>query len=363
MRSRPRRMTNVSFSIRAPMPLRERCCSNSGLSPSRLRREEHDVAGRLVPHRVDERIVGVEHRVAFALHDRGDHALHVRELLDGVDAAQSEVVGGDVEHDADVASSKPSPARRMPPRAVSSTATSTVGFERMMLAENGPVMSPSITSRLPRYTPSVVVKPTTFSLYAEKMRDQPRRRRLAVRAGDGDDRDRRFAPGGYSMSMIGAPTFRGCPSVGCVCMRMPGPAFTSMITAPFSRNGTEMSGVSTSMPAMSRPTTPAAISHAVTLSGCISSVRSIDVPPVERFAVGAKDDEFALRRNRVERAAAGRRDVLGAVVRRQLRETLRVPDCRVADPGSPSRSAGARCCLPSPITCAGTRSAQRRPCR
>ena len=29
----------------------------------------------------------------------------------------------------------------------------------------------------------------------------------------------------------------------------------------------------------------AAISHAVTLSGCMSSVRSIDVPPVERFAV------------------------------------------------------------------------------
>ena len=91
------------------------------------------------------------------------------------------------------------------------------------------------------------------------------------------------------MSMIGAPTLRGVPSVGCVCMRIPGAAFTSMITAPFSRNGTEMSGVSTSMPAMSSPTTPAAISHAVTLSGCISSVRSIDVPPVERFAVARRN--------------------------------------------------------------------------
>ena len=93
-------------------------------------------------------------------------------------------------------------------------------------------------------------------------------------------------PGGYSMSMIGAADVarlalgRDACASGC-----PAPAFTSMITAPFSRNGTEMSSVSTSMPAMSRPTIPAAISQAVTLSGCISSVRSIDVPPVERLAV------------------------------------------------------------------------------
>jgi hypothetical protein len=47
----------------------------------------------------------------------------------------------------------------------------------------------------------------------------------------------------------------------------PGAAFTSMMAASFSRNGTEMSGVMTSIPAMSSPTTPAAISHAVTLLG------------------------------------------------------------------------------------------------
>ena len=87
------------------------------------------------------------------------------------------------------------------------------------------------------------------------------------------------------MSTIGAPTLRAVPSVGCVCIRIPGPALTSMITAPFSRNATEMSSVITSMPATSRPTAAAAISQAVLLSGCIASVRSIDVPPVERFAV------------------------------------------------------------------------------
>src|SRR5947207_1935729 len=31
-------------------------------------------------------------------------------------------------------------------------------------------------------------------------------------------------PGGYSMSSIGAPTLRALPSVGCVCIRMPGAA-------------------------------------------------------------------------------------------------------------------------------------------
>jgi hypothetical protein len=84
---------------------------------------------------------------------------------------------------------------------------------------------------------------------------------------------------------MGPPTSRGLPSLGCVCMRSPGAAFTSMITAPFSRKGTEMSGVSTSSPAMSSPTIPAASSQAVTLSGWISSVRSTAVPPVERLAV------------------------------------------------------------------------------
>ena len=46
------------------------------------------------------------------------------------------------------------------------------------------------------------------------------------------------APGGYSISSIDAATLRGVPSLGWVCMRIPGAAFTSTIAAPFSRNGT-----------------------------------------------------------------------------------------------------------------------------
>ena len=77
------------------------------------------------------------------------------------------------------------------------------------------------------------------------------------------------------MSTTGAPTLRAFPSEGCVCMRSPGAAFTSMITAPFSRKGTEMSVESTSIPAMSSPTIPAAISQAATLSQTTGGVISL----------------------------------------------------------------------------------------
>ena len=112
------------------------------------------------------------------------------------------------------------------------------------------------------------------------------------------------------------------------------------------------------MPAMSRPTTPAAISHAVTLSGCISSVRSIDVPPVERFAVARKPHELALRRERCR--ACGPVRARNSSVRsshRELREHSSCGRCRAADPGCRRRSAARIVCFPSPITCAGTRSA------
>ena len=48
-----------------------------------------------------------------------------------------------------------------------------------------------------------------------------------------------------------------------------------------------MSGTMKSMPATSRPTTWAAVSAISTLSGCASSVRSIDVPPVDMLPVRA----------------------------------------------------------------------------
>jgi hypothetical protein len=139
-------------------------------------------------------------------------------------------------------------------------------------------------------------------------------------------------------------------------MRSPGAALTSMITAPFSRNGTEMSGESTSIPAMSSPTIPAAISAAVTLSGWISSVRSMEVPPVDRFAVARRNtcspaagtapmEVPREARNSSVAASSGRRvsTLLCPLPRRGSRLAASI-NCRTV-------------CTPSPTTCAGTRSA------
>ncbi len=67
-----------------------------------LHREPDDLAGAAPPHLADQRVVGVEHGVAVAGHRLDEDGLDVGELLDGVDAAQAEVVGLHVEHDGDV---------------------------------------------------------------------------------------------------------------------------------------------------------------------------------------------------------------------------------------------------------------------
>ena len=43
------------------------------------------------------------------------------------------------------------------------------------------------------------------------------------------------APGGNSMSMTGAATSRGVPSLGATCMRNPGAALTSQMPPPIER--------------------------------------------------------------------------------------------------------------------------------
>ena len=64
--------------------------------------EQHDPAGAVAAHPVDVAVVGVEHRRPGARHRLDDHALDVGQLADRVDAAQAEVVAGDVGHDRDV---------------------------------------------------------------------------------------------------------------------------------------------------------------------------------------------------------------------------------------------------------------------
>ncbi len=92
-------------------------------------------------------------------------------------------------------------------------------------------------------------------------------------------------PCGNSRSITGLATYCGSPSVGWVCMRNPGAAFTSTMAPPVSRTGFEMSGVMKSMPATSSPTTCAASSAISTFSSCASKVRSIEMPPVDMLPV------------------------------------------------------------------------------
>jgi hypothetical protein len=65
-------------------------------------REPDDLARATAPHLRDQRVVGVEHAWPVAGDRLDQHRLDVGELLDGVDAAQAEVVGLHVEHDGDV---------------------------------------------------------------------------------------------------------------------------------------------------------------------------------------------------------------------------------------------------------------------
>ncbi len=98
---------------------------------------------------------------------------------------------------------------------------------------------------------------------------------------------RAFEPTGNSRSMTGLATYCGSPSVGLVCIRNPGAALTSTMAPPCSRMGTPMSGTTMSMPAMSRPTTCAAVSAISMFSGWVSIVRSMAVPPVDMLPVSA----------------------------------------------------------------------------
>ena len=101
---------------------------------------------------------------------------------------------------------------------------------------------------------------------------------IGIRAG---------VPGGKSRSTTCFATYCGSPSVGCVCIRNPGAAFTSTMAPPVSRTGCAMSGARKSIPATSNPTTRAASSAISTLSSCASHVRSIEIPPVDMLPVSA----------------------------------------------------------------------------
>ena len=92
-------------------------------------------------------------------------------------------------------------------------------------------------------------------------------------------------PGGNSISITLPATSRGSPSDGATCIRKPGAALTSTIAPPISLYDSVISAVRKSTPPTSRPTAWIALTAISRLSGCTTSVRSMAVPPVDRFAV------------------------------------------------------------------------------
>ena len=86
------------------------------LADERVAGVERDVAEVLglgvVRHLEAARVVGVEHGAVGG--DLDDDALDLGELIERVDALEPEVVGGDVEHGADVAAREAEPAAEQP---------------------------------------------------------------------------------------------------------------------------------------------------------------------------------------------------------------------------------------------------------
>ncbi|OQA08444.1 MAG: hypothetical protein BWY67_01509 [Bacteroidetes bacterium ADurb.Bin397] len=103
---------------------------------------------------------------------------------------------------------------------------------------------------------------------------------------------RALEPAGYSISTTGSATFRGSPSVGAMCIRKPGAAFTSSTAPPSSSSGRLISFVMISIPQISSPIIRAIRSQVNTLFGCTKSVTSVEVPPVLKFAVAFRCNSF-----------------------------------------------------------------------
>ena len=152
-------------------------------------REVHDRAGGVARHGRDQRVVGVEHRGPVARHRLDDHLLHLGQLLEGVDAAQAEVVAGHVEDHRDVvavvaeALAQDSAARHLEDREVD---------ERVLEHGGGGARPGGIGLPDQAAVDVDAVGGGQADLAAHALHDvgdHPGGGRLAVGAGDGHDRD------------------------------------------------------------------------------------------------------------------------------------------------------------------------------
>ena len=169
----------------------------AGLGARLLHGEPHDLARAAAPHLADQRVVGVEDGVPVARHGLDDDGLDVGQLLDGVDAAQAEVVGLDVEDDGDVvalvaqALAQDAAAGDLEDREVDARVLQHhPGAARA--GRVGPDQQPLVDDHaVGRGHPDLAAHPL------EDVADHPRGRGLPVGAGDGHDRDpRRRHPAG-----------------------------------------------------------------------------------------------------------------------------------------------------------------------
>jgi hypothetical protein len=163
-------------------------------------------------------------------------------------------------------------------------------------------------------------------------------------------------PGGKSESTTGFATNCASPIVGWVCMRKPGAALTSQIAPPVSRTGSAMSGEMKSMPATSSPTTRAASSAISTLSGCASSVRSIEMPPVDMLPVSVSLTVVPCGGTPSIASPCSATSATAASSTLIRVSTFSWPTPRRGS-ALVSSTSSRTVCTPSPTTCAGTRSA------
>ena len=153
-----------------------------------LEAEPHDRARAAPPHPAHQRVVGVEHREAVARHRLDDDGLDVGELLEGVDAAHAQVVGRDVRDHRDVVAVVAQPLAQ----------DAAAGHLHDREVDAGVLQHHPRRARAGRvglHDQPLVDDDAVGRGHADlapdalhDVRDHPRRRRLAVGAGDGDDR-------------------------------------------------------------------------------------------------------------------------------------------------------------------------------
>ena len=163
------------------------------------------------------------------------------------------------------------------------TAKSTVGSFNTNCALTGPVQSPFMSIWFCIYTPSLVVYPPLFALLSYRYAPLtswwwfyhfvPVTAIMGMRPLllSGTATYRSPAPP-HCAGRPAAEFYMHAEARRCIYLRM---------APPFSLTGVRRSGAIMSMPQMSRPMIFAMRSHITIFSGCISSVTSVDVPPVK----------------------------------------------------------------------------------